>query len=199
MCFEFIRGSDPHHKGGDGLLKGIYNRYYYRGGRGHRPLPLEELSADNLEGVHRNTNTPVVDSSSRSSLALAQNEGVITWTTVMADKGSLTLESLLAMSPIVNGVDLVSRACRQLFLSKVKSQTNVRDTFFPNHEPDRYEAGIDPQWFDFEEFANVFVCHSIYLNKDVYSIHKMINGEKVEEYLLDFYLSPDWKKVGTYL
>ena len=220
MCLDFLRGSGPHHTGGDGLLKRIYHRYYRpttRGGGGHRAVPQDDddytppggaTFSHTLESPPSPLSAPspppapphLADSSglsaSRSSLVLAQNEGVITWTSVMATRGTLTLDSLLAMTPVVNGVDLVSRASRQLFLSHVKSQTNVRDTFFPQHEPDRYEAHIDPQWFDFEEFANAFVCHALYVNKDEYCIYKMVDGEKVEELLADFYLSPDWKKVG---
>ena len=145
-----MRGPDPQNIGADGLLKGIYRRYYRKG---HVPVPGNDLEEEEYHpsgGSTRRRSTldppggrqpgeyayPQLPGS-RSSLALAQNEGVITWTHVMADRRVLTLENLIAMSPIVNGVDLVSRACRQLFLSHVKSQTNVRDTFFPEHEPDR--------------------------------------------------------------
>ena len=42
----------------------------------------------------------------------------------------LTIDSLFAMSPIVNGQDIVQLAARHVFLTKVKSQLAVRDVFF---------------------------------------------------------------------
>ena len=180
MCLEFVRGSTPHHSGGDGILKRITRRYYSKG-LTRVPQEASPIAED----------TPHFDSN-----GLLQNEGVITWTTVMADKRTLSLESLLAMTPVVNGVDLVGRAARQLFLSHVKSQANVRDTFFYGHERDRYEASIDPAWFDFEAFANIYVCQAVYQNKDEYNIYKMVDGEKIQDMLADFYRSPDWKKIG---
>ena len=70
----------------------------------------------------------------------------------------LTLEGLLAMTPIVHGVDVVRNAARDLFLSCVKSQHNVHDIFFSDHVPHALEDKVDPDWFEFDKFSCLYVC-----------------------------------------
>ena len=70
----------------------------------------------------------------------------------------LTLEGLLAMTPIVHGVDVVRNAARDLFLSCVKSQHNVHDVFFSDHVPHALEDKVDHDWFEFDKFACLYVC-----------------------------------------
>ena len=70
----------------------------------------------------------------------------------------LTLEGLLAMTPVVHGVDVVRNAARDLFLSCVKSQHNVHDVFFPDHVPHALEDKVDYDWFEFDKFACLYVC-----------------------------------------
>ena len=70
----------------------------------------------------------------------------------------LTLEGLLAMTPVVHGVDVVRNAARDLFLSCVKSQHNVHDIFFSDHVPHALEDKVDPDWFEFDKFACLYVC-----------------------------------------
>ena len=108
----------------------------------------------------------------------------------------LNLNSLFAMNPLINGVDLVGRASRQLFLSHVKNQPSVHDIFFPEHEKDRNESKIDPGWFDFDRFATVYTCHALTKCKDIYRIHTMLDEEKTDELTADYFASPDWKKIG---
>ncbi len=70
----------------------------------------------------------------------------------------LTLEGLLSMTPVVHGVDVVRQAARDLFLSCVKSQRNVRDVFFPQHMPHALEKKVDSNWFEFDKYACLYVC-----------------------------------------
>ena len=56
----------------------------------------------------------------------------------------LTLDALVAMTPIVAGQDTIRIASRHLLLSHVKSQDNVQRLFFPDHKVDhKYEENID--------------------------------------------------------
>lgn len=108
----------------------------------------------------------------------------------------MTLDRLLTMTPLINGVDLVGRTARQLFLSHLKSQPSVMETFFPNHERDPREAQIDADWFDFDEFATLFICYAITKCRDPYKIYKMLDQERTQELMMEYFNSPYWKKIG---
>ncbi len=130
---------------------------------------------------------------------LQRNAQILMDPGIMDENGSdelLNLDSLMAMSPLYNGVDLVGRASRQLFLSFVKKQPSVYNIFFHNVEKDRYEDRIDSSWFDFDRFASVYTCHAITKCKDHYLIHTMLDEDKTDELVADYFASPDWKKIG---
>ena len=109
----------------------------------------------------------------------------------------LSVENLLEMSPLINDIDLVGRACRHLFMSHLKNQPSVHDLFFPDQTRDLNEDRIDPSWFDFDEFAALFACQAIKNSKDPYKIYTLIDDAKVEEMLADCYAGPLWKKIGN--
>ena len=109
----------------------------------------------------------------------------------------LSVENLLEMSPLINDIDLVGRACRHLFMSHLKNQPSVHDLFFPDQTRDLNEDRIDPSWFDFDEFAALFACQAIKNTKDPYKIYTLIDDAKVEEMLADCYAGPLWKKIGN--
>lgn len=116
----------------------------------------------------------------------------------MADvDDSLTIEPLLAMSPVVLGQDIVRIASRHLLLAHCKSQVSVREALFDQHKADYYESKIDPHWFDFETYATVFVCQALCKNVDEYRIWSMLSGDKVDAAMDEICHSPDWKKIGT--
>ncbi len=89
----------------------------------------------------------------------------------------LTLQGLLEMTPVVHGQDVVRNAARELFFSCVKNAPNVRDVFFPRETPHALASRVDPDSFDFETFACLYVCqvrilHVLQLNfiKDAASL-----------------------------
>lgn len=108
----------------------------------------------------------------------------------------LTVETLLSMTPLVGGVDVVSKAARALFLSHVKSQPCVHDVFFPNHQKDELQNKIEKNWFDFDKFACLYVSHAITQIKDPFKIYSMLNEQKIDDKLAELYSSPYWKKIG---
>ena len=112
---------------------------------------------------------------------------------------SLTIEPLLAMSPVIHGQDIVCIASRHLLLSHCKSQSCVKETFFDNHQADYYEGKIDPNWFDFETFATVYACQGLCKHKDDFRVHSLLSEEKVDAAMDEIYNSPDWKKIGRYM
>jgi len=108
----------------------------------------------------------------------------------------LSIEGLMRLGPLLNDVDLVGRACRHLFLSHVQNQPVVHDLFFPDNSDEAFEDRIDPDWFDFSEFATYFVCNTISRIRDPYNIHNMLDRSKIQDWLADCYNGPHWKKVG---
>ena len=118
---------------------------------------------------------------------------------VLPNERQMTLDRLLEMTPLINGVDLVGRTARQLFLSHLKSQPSVMETFFPKHERDSRENNIDADWFDFDEFATLFVCYAITKCRDSYKIYKMLDQDRTEELMMEYFNSPYWKKIGKLL
>lgn len=109
---------------------------------------------------------------------------------------TLTVDSLMAMTPLFQEEDVVRIAARHLFLSKVKSQPGVKSVFFSDHKKDPYEYLVDNNWFDFETFSILFVCQAISKCHDPYNLHALINAKKCDHHLNDIAESPEWKKVG---
>lgn len=124
------------------------------------------------------------------------HEAAMKMANVLPNERQMTLDRLLHMTPLINGVDLVGRTARQLFLSHLKSQPSVMETFFPTHERDPREANIDADWFDFDEFATLFVCYAITKCRDPCKIYKMLDQERTEELMMEYFHSPYWKKIG---
>ena len=112
---------------------------------------------------------------------------------------TLSVDALLAMTPIVNGQDLVAFACRHLFLSHVKSQHSVKETFFPTHQKDKHEDFLDDTWFDFDRFAVYYACQAIARLQDEFTIHTLLKKDLIEEEMDAYFTSPDWKKIGKVL
>ena len=108
----------------------------------------------------------------------------------------LSTSRLLAMTPFFQDSDIVRIAARHLFLSKVKSQSCVKDVFFRNHTKDAYEYLVDDNWFDFETYSVLYVCQGIAKCRDPYNLHSIIDGDKCDDHLLEIANSPDWKKLG---
>ena len=110
----------------------------------------------------------------------------------------LSLKGLMEMTPIHEGVDIVSRAARHMFLSIVKTQKTVHDVFFSTHKKQEQDSfALAKQYFDFERFANLFVCQAICRLQDKHNFHRMLRADVIEEELEEIYMSADWKKVGT--
>ena len=111
---------------------------------------------------------------------------------------ALTLDALLAMTPILNGQDLVRLAARHLFLCHVKYQPSVRDIFFPDHCNDAtYGDVIDSiSRFNFDQYAILYVCQAICKLGDEYKIHTLLNEDVIDNKLKALYASPEWKKIG---
>lgn len=114
------------------------------------------------------------------------------------DKSRLSVDALLAMSPIVDGRDLVQMAARHLFLSLVKTQDNVREVFFPDHtKQDDNLRLIDQQWFDLRRFACLYLSQTICdIKDDIAGLHRLLDENQVYTELEIMYTSHDWKKVG---
>ncbi|KAI0214551.1 hypothetical protein LSAT2_000337 [Lamellibrachia satsuma] len=108
----------------------------------------------------------------------------------------LTVETLSAMTPIVNGCDIIRLAARHLLLSHVKSQQCVRATFFSSHTPVEAEAHIDPDWFDFDTFGCLVMCQALAAAEDPFGISRMLHREKIDAKLEDIYASPQWRRMG---
>lgn len=109
---------------------------------------------------------------------------------------TLSVDALLAMTPIVNGQDLVAIACRHLFLSHVKSQPVVREVFFPSHQKDQHEQELEDTWFEFDRFAVYYACQALCKLEDEFTIHTLLDKEAVDEEMDSYFSSPDWKKIG---
>ena len=105
----------------------------------------------------------------------------------------LTLEGLLAMTPIVHGVDVVRNAARDLFLSCVKSQHNIHDVFFSDHVPHALEDKVDHDWFEFDKFACLYVCQvsprhlfyeKLHMNENIYFRQHIVQDSSMENFLI---------------
>ncbi len=115
----------------------------------------------------------------------------------MFTNNNLTLDALLAMTPDVQGIDIVQMAARHMLLSHVKSQSCVREVFFPKHKEDAGNASrVDPAWFPFPRFACLYVCQAICRLRDQFELHTLLLEEKVDIKLAETYKSPQWKKLG---
>ena len=108
----------------------------------------------------------------------------------------LDVEVLLRMSPEVNGQDLPQLAARHLLVSVMKSQPSVRAAFFADRKAHCCEDLVCPDWFDFEEFAILFVCQAIIELNDSHGIRDMLDVERVFGDLDEIYRSSNWKKLG---
>ena len=108
----------------------------------------------------------------------------------------LSVDSLLSMTPLVGDRDIVSEAARALFASTLRSQPSVNEIFFPDHRPDLKEASVDPDWFDFDTFAVLYVCQCLAKARDEFDIFAMIDEAKPDNAIEMACASGDWKKVG---
>lgn len=175
MCLDLVGwtqdDSPPH--------IGVFNRFRARLLRKRRRGTYQE---GKLEGER-----DFFDHSHQAAMKMAH---------VLPNERQMTLDRLLHMTPLINGVDLVGRTARQLFLSHLKSQPSVMETFFPTHERDTRENNIDADWFDFDEFATLFVCYAITKCRDTYKIYKMLDQDRTEELMMEYFNSPYWKKIG---
>ena len=113
-------------------------------------------------------------------------------------RSQLTLERLQALTPVVNEIDVAAEKARTLFISHLKGQRSVQSIFFPNYKPCRDEVHIDPNWFDFECFASLFVLEAIVNINDPFKINSLIKKSHLHSVLEEVYESAEWKKVGKH-
>ena len=106
------------------------------------------------------------------------------------------VETLAAMTPIVNGCDVIRLAARHLLFSHVKSQPCVRETFFPGHVAVDAETKIDPNWFDFDTFACLVVCKTLCEAEDPFGISRTLRRGAIHNALEEIYASPQWRRMG---
>jgi len=123
-----------------------------------------------------------------------------------SDAMTLTLDALMAMTPVVNDQDIVQLASRHAFISHVKRQPSVRDTFFPvlSRQPlaDNWSPEVaavlqdDVTWFDFSRYSVLYVAQAICKLRDDFLVHTMLEEDIVTEQLKAMHDSSDWKKIG---
>ena len=106
------------------------------------------------------------------------------------------VETLAAMTPIVNGCDVIRLAARHLLFSHVKSQPCVREIFFPGHVAVDAETKIDPNWFDFDTFACLVVCQTLCEAEDPFGISRTLRRGAIHNALEEIYASPQWRRMG---
>ena len=112
------------------------------------------------------------------------------------ENNNLSVDGLMTMTPVFEGVDIVGSASRQLLLSRLKSEPHVTQIFFANHKKDDAEEKMDESWFDYEFFSTMLVCQATASGSDDYGIHSILNLPRINEIMANIYHSPEWKKVG---
>lgn len=123
-----------------------------------------------------------------------------------SDAVTLTIDALMAMTPVVNGQDIVQLASRHAFIGHVKRQPPVRDTFFPtsSRQPlaDSWSPEVaavlqdDVTWFDFSRYSVLYVAQAICKLRDKFLVHTMLEEDIVSEQLKAMHDSSGWKKIG---
>jgi len=125
------------------------------------------------------------------------------------DAMTLTLDSLLTMTSVVNGQDVVQLASRHAFLSHVKRQPSVRHVFFPtlsrqllvdNWSPELADVLLDDTTgFDFNRYSVLYVAQAICKLRDKFLVYSMLEENIVAEQLKAIHDSSHWKKIGQWL
>jgi hypothetical protein len=123
---------------------------------------------------------------------------------------ALTLDSLMTMTPFVNGQDVVRLAARHVLLGQVKCQLPVREFFgIDTGSADNganqsapltseYEAAAMTSWFDFSRYSVLYMAQAICKVRDPFGIHAMLDEQMVDEQMQQIHESSDWKKIGAH-
>ncbi|KAK6959863.1 hypothetical protein BgiMline_035036 [Biomphalaria glabrata] len=113
----------------------------------------------------------------------------------MADR--LTVDILQSLSPFnSDGTDIVTKASRDLLLDCIRSETRLRDVFFPNFEAPEAAKLVDFGSFPISTLATLYIAEAIAKLQDPYNFHHTINKDRVEDKLDEIYQSLQWKKLG---
>ncbi|KAH9508291.1 hypothetical protein Btru_050735 [Bulinus truncatus] len=113
----------------------------------------------------------------------------------MEDK--LTIEILQSLTPFQSdGTDVVTKASRDLILECIKSETRIREVFFPTFEPSPASKLVVFGSFPLSSLATLYMAEAIAKVQDPYDFHRTINLDRVEDKLDEIYQSLQWKKLG---